>query len=230
MKTKFLIFIVTIFSVTYAVGQDDCEIYYPMKEGAKFQITHYGKSKKKASSVVDYTISKVEKTSKGTVSTMTVAVNEGGKNEIPEQEIQMTCSGNKLSIDFESLMNPELLAQYGDIDYEITGTNLEWPSNLSVGTTLPDAKMDMNISMGGMNMTVSTVITNREVIGKEKVTTPAGTFDCYVMTYNTTVNTMGMNTEMSSKQWFSKGVGMVKQEDTRKGKLQNTSELTAFSM
>jgi len=230
MKTKLLMLVATIFSVSYAVGQDDCEIYYPMQEGVKFQITHYGKTKKKATSVVDYTISKVEKTGKGTVSTMTVAVDEGGKNEIPEQEIQMICSGNKLSIDFESLMNPDLLTQFGDIDYEITGTNLEWPSDLSVGKTLPDASMNMTISMAGMNMTISTVITDRKVTGKEKVTTPAGTFDCYVMTYNTTVNSMGMNTEMSSKQWFAKGIGMVKQEDSRKGKIQNMSELTAFSM
>lgn len=230
MKTKLLMLVATIFSVSYAVGQDDCEIYYPMQEGVKFQITHYGKTKKKTTSVVDYTISKVEKTGKGTVSTMTVAVDEGSKNEIPEQEIQMICSGNKLSIDFESLMNPDLLTQFGDIDYEITGTNLEWPSDLSVGKTLPDASMNMTISMAGMNMTISTVITDRKVTGKEKVTTPAGTFDCYVMTYNTTVNSMGMNTEMSSKQWFAKGIGMVKQEDSRKGKIQNMSELTAFSM
>lgn len=230
MKTKLLLLIAVLFSFSYAVGQDDCEIYYPMKEGVKFEITHYGKSKRKASSVVNYTISKVEKTNKGTVSTMTVAVDEGSKNTIPEQEIQMICSGNKLSIDFESLLNPDLLAQYGEIDYDISGTNLDWPSNLSVGATLPDASMNMTISMGGMNMTVSTVITDREVTGKEKVTTPAGTFDCYVLTYNTTVNSMGMNNEMNSKQWFAKGVGMVKQEDSRKGKVQNISELTAFSM
>lgn len=230
MKTKLLFLVSMLFTFTYALGQDDCEIYYPMKEGVKFQITHYGKTKKKTSSVVNYTISKVEKTREGTVSTMTVAVDEGKKNTIPEQEIRMICSGNKLSIDFESLMNPELLAQYGDMDYEITGTNLDWPSNLSVGKKLPDSNIDMTISMGGMNITMSTSITDREVTGKEKITTPAGTFDCYVLTYNTTAKAMGINTELSSKQWFAKGVGMVKQEDSRKGKIQNISELTAFSL
>lgn len=229
MKTQFLLFLSLVLCISYATAQDDCEIYYPMKEGTKFQITHYGKSKKKTSSVVNYEIINVKKTGQGTASTLKMSVESNGKNAIPDQEIDLLCTGNKMSIDFESLLNPEMLAQYGNFDYEISGTNLDWPSDLSVGKTLPDAEMDMALSMGGMNMNISTTITNRKVIDREKVTTPAGSFDCYVMTYNTTVNAMGMNTEMSSKQWFSKGVGMVKQEDSRNGKIQNTSELTAFS-
>lgn len=223
-------FLIFIFSGAFGFAQNDCEIYYPMKEGAKFQITHYGSSKKKVSSVVNYTVTNVKKTGKGTSSTIKMSVDSNGKNSIPEQEIDILCSGNTLSVDFESLLDPQMLSQYGDVEYEITGTNMEWPSNLSVGKTLPDASIKMNISMAGMNMTVSTVITNREVIGKEKVTTSAGTFDCYVMTYDTTVNAMGMNTKISSKQWFSKGVGMVKEESSSKGRIQNISELTAFSL
>lgn len=230
MRITILLIAALLFSVGNTFGQDNCDIYYPMKEGAKFQITHYGASKKKASSVVNYAVTDVKKTAKGTTSTLKMSVDSDGKNAIPEQEIDVTCSGNKLSIDFESLLNPELLSQYGQFDYEITGSNLEWPSDLSVGKTLPDAEMNMNISVSGMDMAITTKIKNRKVIGKEKVTTPAGTFDCYVMTYDTSVSAMGMNTDMSSKQWFAKGVGMVKQEDSSKGKLQNTSELTAFSL
>lgn len=229
MKTQFLLFLSLVFCFSFANAQDDCEIYYPMKEGAKFQITHYDKSKKKASSVVNYEITNVKKTGQGTASTLKMSVESNGKNAIPEQEVDLVCTGNKLSIDFESLLNPEMLAQYGQFDYEITGTNLDWPSDLSVGKTLPDAEMNMALSMHGMNMTVSTKVTNRKVIDKEKITTPAGSFDCYVMTYDTTVKAMGMNTKMSSKQWFAKGVGMVKQEEIRNGKVQGTSELTAFS-
>lgn len=227
MKTKFLLAITFLFATGFAVAQDDCSIYYPMKEGVKFQITHYKANKKKPTSVVDYAISDVKKTSNGTVSTLKMKVS--GESKIPEQEIELLCSGDKLSIDFESLMSPELLKQYGTFDYEISGSNLDWPSNLSVGSSLPDAGMEIGLSMAGMTISVETSITNRKVTAKEKVTTPAGTFDCYVMTYDTSVSSMGMNTKISSKQWFAKGIGMVKQEDSSKGKLQSISELTAFS-
>lgn len=228
MKTKILFFLSFIFATSFMTAQDNCEIYYPMKEGVKFQISHYDGSKKKPSSIVNCQITNVKKTGEGISSTLKMSI-EGEEGNIPDQEIDVFCNGNKLSIDYESLLNPEMLAQYGDFDYEISGTSIDWPSNLSVGQTLPDAEMNMNISVSGMNMNIKTTISNRKVIAKEKITTPAGTFDCYVMTYDTTVDAMGMNSKTSTKEWFSKGVGMIKQEGYRNGKVQNWSQLTAFS-
>ncbi|HLW32629.1 MAG TPA: hypothetical protein VKX40_10240, partial [Aequorivita sp.] len=94
--------------------------------------------------------------------------------------------------------------------------------------TLPDANMTMKIGMSGINMTMTIDQKNRKVTGKEKMTTPAGTFDCYVITYDTEVK-MGINQTTSSKQWVSEGVGMVKQVDSQKGKITNTTMLTAIS-
>ncbi len=121
------------------------------------------------------------------------------------------------------------MEQFKEMDYEITGTNLDWPNDLSVGQTLPDSNMNMKISMGGMNMNMVLTVKDRKVTGKEKITTPAGTFDCFVIAYDTNVEMMGTSHKSSSKQWIAEGVGLVKQEDTQKGKVENTSLLTAFS-
>ena len=72
---------------------------------------------------------------------------------------------------------------------------------------------------------------DRTVVARENITTPAGTFDCYAITYTSELKmNMGMNQINNGKQWISEGVGMVKQEDyNAKGKLTGSSVLTEFN-
>lgn len=227
MTKKILSLILFLCIASWAFSQDDCNMYYPLTEGTKFQITTFDK-KNKPTSTLDYKVLKVTNTSEGKVGTIHGTVKDKkGKTEA-EMEFKVTCKDDKLSVDFESLLNPQMLAQFGEMDYEITGTNIDWPNDLSVGQTLPDANMNMKIGMSGINMNMSIDIKNRKVTGKETVTTPAGTFDCLVLSYDTEVN-MGMRQKISSKQWVSKGVGMVKQEDFQNGKSIGITLLTAFS-
>ncbi len=228
MKIKLSFLIAFLCTVQFAISQNDCNMYYPLKEGAKFQITTYDKSKK-PTSVLDYKVINVKNTASGKVATIQGSVRDKKDKMVSELEYEVTCQDNKLSIDFESMLSPQLLAQFKDMDYEITGTNMDWPNDLSVGQDLPDSNMNMKISMAGMNMNMDMNVTNRKVSGKEKVTTPAGTYDCFIISHDTSVSMMGTSYKTSTKQWVSKGVGLVKQEDTQKGKVESTSMLTAFS-
>lgn len=228
MKIKLSFLLAFICTVQFAISQNDCNMYYPLNEGAKFQITTYDKSNK-PTSVLDYVVLDVKNTASGTVATIKGSVKDKKDKMLSELEYEVTCKDNKLSIDYESLLSPQMLQQFGEMDYEISGTNLDWPNDLSVGKILPDANMNMKIGMAGMNMNMEMNISDRKVTGKENVTTPAGTYECYVITYNTSVKMMGTAHNSSSKQWVSKGVGLVKQEDIQKGKVENTSMLTAFS-
>lgn len=55
-------------------------------------------------------------------------------------------------------------------------------------------------------------------------------FDCAVIT-NTSEFKMGMTKKGTAKQWFSKGVGIVKQEDYNgNGKLTSSCFLRVFNM
>jgi hypothetical protein len=126
-------------------------------------------------------------------------------------------------------MSPQIFEQFGEMDYEFSGTDLQIPNDISVGKELPDANMDMTMNMGGMNMTMSVTMKDRKVVGQEDVTTPAGTFNCYVISYNLDMK-MGMNQKGSAKQWIAEGVGLVKQEDYNKsGNVTSSSLLTSFS-
>ena len=97
-----------------------------------------------------------------------------------------------------------------------------------MGQELPDAELLLTMSMASVNMKMTVNMINRKVIAKEKVTTPAGTFDCFVLNNETEVN-LGMKMKMSSKEWLSKGVGVVKTEEyDDNGKLLSKSVLTKF--
>ncbi len=227
MKNRIVLFILFICIAPWAISQNDCSMYYPLIDGAEFQITNYDR-KDKPTSVIDYKVVNVANTASGKVGTLQGTVKDKKEKTISQMEFQVTCKDNKLSVDFSSLLSPEMMDQFENMDYDISGTNLDWPNDLTVGETLPDANMTMKISMSGMNMNMSMDLTNRKVVGRESITTPAGTFDCFVVTYDTEVN-MGISQKTSSKQWVSKGVGLVKQEDYKNGKVMDTSMLTAFS-
>lgn len=228
MIKTFIISLLLLTAVfTQANAQTGCSKFYPLKEGTKAELTSYDK-KGKIAAVVDYTILNKTQTSEGEVATMKSSIKDDKGKLIAETEYDVTCDGTKISIDYNSMVSPMMMEQFQNMEYDISGVDLEIPNNLSVGQELPDAEMNMKISMSGININMDLTITNRKVIGKEDVTTPAGTFSCFVITYDMTTK-MGMTQTSNSKQWIAEGVGMVKQEDYQRGKVSSSSVLTKFS-
>jgi hypothetical protein len=224
MKTKTSILICTLLISLSGICQDICSTYYPFKEGTKFQITNFDKKGKKQS-VIDYEITNIT----NNVAKITTKIFDDKDKEITSTTYQITCDGNGLSIDFKSMMNPDLFKQFKDMDLDISGTNIEWPNNLKVGQTLKDAELNMTMNMAGMKMNMSINVVDRKVNAKESITTNAGTFDCFVLSYTTEMK-MGMNQTFTAKEWISEGVGVVKSENYNKnGKLMGYSELTSFN-
>ncbi|MFK5971921.1 MAG: hypothetical protein QM485_01440 [Flavobacteriaceae bacterium] len=214
-----------------AWAQNNCSQYYPMIEGSSFEYTNTNK-KGKIEGITQYTVASV--TSKGSATTATLALKMTDKKgkEIFTTNYNFTCDNNMVKIDYKSLFPSQMMQQYSDMGMkmDISGTDIELPNSLSVGKELSDANVTVKMSMSGIKMNISVKQTNRKVEKKETITTPAGTFDCYLLTENTTSKTMGANIEMRSKLWLAKGIGMVKQETYKKnGSLISRSELTKYS-
>lgn len=207
-----------------SVCQNACSTYYPFKEGVKFEITNFNKKGKKES-VINYEVVSIE----NNVAAIKTIISDAKNKEITTTNYQVTCNGDSVSIDFKSLMNADLFKQYKDMDIDMSGTNIEFPNNLKVGQTLKDANLKMSINMGGMNMNMKIDMINRKVDAKESITTSAGTFDCFALSYNTEMK-MGVKMSFKIKEWISEGVGVVKSESYNKnGKLMGYSELTSIS-
>lgn len=228
MKKTSIVTVLILF-VLYATAsaQSNCNKYYPLNEGTKFQITVYD-NKEKPSAIIDYDVVNVRKTGGDKIGTINSVMTDGKGKQITETSFDVSCNGKVVSIDFKSLINPQIFEQFGNMDYEISGTNMEWPNELSVGQKLPDATMDMKINMSGINMNMTVEITDRKVIGKETISSPAGSFYCFVITYTTDMK-MGISQRSTSKQWVTENIGAIKSVNYDKnGKVTGSSLLTKF--
>jgi len=227
MKTTILSIIFST-AMSFTTLAQDCSTFYPFFEGAKTQITTYDK-RGRVSAVSDYVVTSVTGTSNNKTAALTVIIKDERDRELVTSEYDLKCNGDAVSIDFKSMVGPQFGEQFRDMEYEITGTNLVYPNNMSIGNQLPDAAMQMQINMSGINMNLNMAVTDRKVIAKESVTVPAGTYECFVIEYNVSVE-MGLNRNSKSKQWIARGVGLVKQEDYNGGgRITSSSKLTAFS-
>lgn len=228
MRTLILIY--SLFLVSSTALSQNCSKYYPMEEGTSFQYTMTNK-KGKTEGITDYSITNVENTGGVTTATMNMKFTDEKGKEILVSDYKLSCTGDVVKIDYNSLVPAQMMKQYSDmgVEMEISGTDIELPNNLSVGQGLDDANVAISIKMTGMNMNIKVDQLNRIVEKKESVTTPAGTYECYVITQDNVSETMGVKQTMQSKLWLAEGVGMVKQETyNKKGDLMSKSELTSF--
>tara|TARA_R110002020_G_scaffold475959_1_gene714930 strand:+ start:5728 stop:6417 length:690 start_codon:yes stop_codon:yes gene_type:complete len=228
MKNIGLSLFLALFGISIPYAQSSCSDYYALNEGVRFEYTNYDK-KGKPEGTMDYVVTDVTDNGNETKASMAISVKDDKGEELYTSDYNFTCSGDVVKIDFESLVSSQMMQQYQDLEMDISGTDIELPNDLSVGQELPDANMAMKINMSGMNMNINVDMKNRKVEKKETVTTPAGTFDCFVI-YSESETKMLMKQTFPSRQWLAEGVGLVKQESYNKGgKLVGSMQLTQFS-
>lgn len=229
MNLKLIIVALFTFSTSLTLAQN-CSKFYPFSEGTISEISIFDK-KGKASGSLTYHVLKVVSSGGTEIASMSSKLKDPEGKVIFNNEFDVSCTGDMVSFDFKSMMNPMLLERFKDMEYDISGKNLDLPNDLTVGQNLPDANMEMNIHMSGIKITMNIITKDRTVTARENITTPAGSFDCYVITYTSEMQmSMGMNQTNNGKQWIAEGIGMVKQEDyNEKGKLTGSSLLTAFN-
>lgn len=223
MRILFCLVILISFNLN-SNGQNACSEYYPFSQGTISEITTYDK-KGKVSAITNYTITE----SGSDKATITMRMNDKDGELITESNYGMTCNSTGIDIDINSMYSPQLFAQYENMETNVTGSDIILPNNMKIGDELPDAEMNVSVDMGGVSMNIDVMMLDRKVVDEESVTTPAGTFDCVVIEYNSKIK-MGLERKGSAKQWIAKGVGMVKQEDyNKKGKVTSSTLLTAFT-
>ncbi|CAG2532055.1 Protein of unknown function (DUF3108) [Maribacter dokdonensis] len=229
MKTKLLFTLALLTCITTSIAQDNCSKFYPMNEGVSMEYTNYNK-KGKVEGVSSYKVVEAINNGNFTNATMAIDLKDNKGKDAYSTTYNLTCTGNMVTLDYESLLPSEMMEQYGDMDIEISGNDIEIPNDLSVGQKLNDANVAMKISMSGINMNMTVDMTNRNVEKKESISTPAGTYDCYVLYSENRSKMMMANQVYPSRVWLAEGVGMVKQETYKKnGDLMSSTLLTAHS-
>lgn len=224
---KNLLLIALLFSGIVAKAQD---IFFPTKEGTVLEYKVYD-NKEKQTGMMRYTITVIKRMGSDMDITYLIETKDSSDKTLIKEEITIKKKGDKLYIDMSKFLNKAVFEQAGEMasNIEITGNDMEIPSNLKVGDVLIDSNVEMALKMGFINIKMSANVTDRKVESVEKITVQAGNFDTYKLTSTVSANAMGMKTSSKSAEWIAKGVGMVKSETYDKnGDVSSYTELVSL--
>lgn len=219
MKTIVLLFSTLLVGI-YAFAQD-CQSFFPVKEGAFMEMKNYDE-KGKLTGTVRQTVTDVNNTAGGVEIKVSSEQLDDKNKSLGVQDLEMRCEGGVFYMDMKNFFNQAAMGGQNSTEMSVDATDLVFPSNLKVGESLPDGSL--TISMPPLTMGVN--ISNRKVVSIENVTTPAGTFESYKISYDveTKIPFKMTNTAI---QWYAKDAGAVRTETyNKKGKLIGYSELT----
>ncbi|MFI5150514.1 MAG: hypothetical protein ACHQRM_12325 [Bacteroidia bacterium] len=167
-----------------------------------------------------YTVSNVQTTPAGTTSTVNSEnFNSDGKSTNKAVN-NMTCAGGMMMMDMRMQMSGEEQKKYGEASAKVDKVYIEYPGTMKVGDNLKDAAMHMDMTINNAPTTVDMTIFERKVEANEKITTPAGDYNCFKITFRTKsvvktmIGTMGIpvTVKVDVSEWFSPGFGIVKSE------------------
>jgi len=198
----------------------DCKNYFFLQENKTVEMTIYNK-KGDANGKQIYKVSDVK--NNGAQTTASVSSEMFNKNDksIAKGNSQISCNGGVMMIDMKMMLPQQQSEQFSKADAKAQNVYIEYPATINVGDNLKDGIMDMEIDNSGMKQTLHMEVTNRKVEAKESVTTTAGTWECYKISYKSKLNikTMGIGVPMSFDgiEWYAPGFGVVKTESKNGG-------------
>lgn len=225
---KFILPLMFIFS-TIIVHSQICDGYYPSVVGQSWEVTNYN-ARDKVESIQKSKVISSEQADGGLLVTIAVTSFDNNEKETTNHQFTTFCKDGNFSIDMKAFMNPGTM-QSEDVQLQIEAKNMDIPTKLYAGQKLPESWMKISMQMEGMpSMGTQTInIKNRVVEGFESVTTPAGTFECVKISYDTEMKSM-FSITLKSVSWYSIGAGVVRTDTfDSKGKPQGSSVLTKFS-
>lgn len=153
-------------------------------------------------------------TSGGTTSsTLKQEIQDEKGKVVQTAESKIKCKGGVMMMDIKSFMNN---SQDKEQKIEMKGEDvyIEYPAAMEIGTQLPDGKASFNSIRGTVITEMEMAITDRKVTAKESITTVAGTWDCYKITYTIQLKTfmagIAIPMKINATEWFAPGFGVVK--------------------
>ena len=209
---KIIVFIIVMLIV--GIGKISAQTYMPERVGAK--ITYIDKNAKdKVLQGFRYEVTDVQKEDGKTIILFDIVVLDKKMKETGEVYKGRVWSAEGF---FHSDVRYSLgsLAAVTNVD-SIKGHPIILPENPTNGEQLEDCK----ITGPGIRLENS----NIKVTTGESITTNAGTFDCFRVDSDDFAQVLFVKQNLVTKQWWKLGVGAVKYESYRKGKLQLNREL-----
>lgn len=224
MKNKILG--ICLFFTLQMVAQD-CE-FLILTEGVTLEYTQFDKKGKEISTSTHKTEN--ISNSDGKITALIKMNTIGEKDATFSSEYMVSCTEGLIAVDMIRFFDTNQISAYNSEDFsvEIEGDILEFPDEMDLNTNLNDGSITVRVLNNGFKVVTTTMdITNRKILGKETITTSAGTFDCAKVSYDFESKIGFIKVKGSGVEWHSKDKAIVKSESyNKKGKLTGSQELT----
>jgi len=221
--------ILLVFSLAYAlsgnVTAQDCG-YYNMSEGMLFGYQNLD-AKGKVLATMRTTCLDVSKAGNAIIYKVKSEYADDKNKNQSTHEYAMRCEDGTFYMDMQNFIDPKSMQAFKDMEVSVNSNDMMYPAGLAPGDSLPDASVTVSAATGGVSLLNLLInISNRQVIGTESVTVPAGTFECFKITYNVETKMMFKIYSVVT-EYVNMGVGNVKTETyDKKGKLLGSTLLT----
>lgn len=231
MKKVFLLFIAA-FITEILIGQD-CQNFYYLTDKAVIEMTVYDR-KGEATGRQQWKVTDVKSAGNGYTSHVASTFTDAkGKEGVTANGV-FRCENGVFQADMRMAMPQQQMEAYKDMEVKADEVYIEYPHNMASGQKLKDGTFKMEIyNKDALATTLNYTLANRVVEGKEKVTTPAGSWDAYKISYEGQMKTMigGIGIPINFKiiEWFVPGFGIVKTESYSKNdKLMGSTLVTSI--
>ncbi len=223
----FLLFSIGFFLPLLVFAQENCTSFLP-GQGTKLTYFNYDKKGKKTSTTTNEIVS--VKTKGDTIYfKVHQLITTGKKKDDMENDLLFKCSGNNFIIDMNSILNSEQMKAYEDATLSVKSKDMFIPGDLKPGMELNDGSITITAFLNPMTTTITARVFYREVVDKEDITTPAGTFSAWKITGNVESKFAFMRIAYRTVEWYVKNIGVVRSESyDRKGKMIGHTELQSI--
>ena len=217
MKT---VFFLISFLFCFSSFSQDCKNYYYLQNNKTIEVTMYDK-KGGANGKLVYVISDVKTLGETISANVNSEVLDKKGKMVAESTSTIKCTGGIMMIDMTMMIPMTQQEQFKLGDAKAENAYIEYPSKLNVGQQLKDGSFTMDVENNGIIQSLVMAVSDRKVEAKESVTTTAGTWDCYKISYKSklSIKTMGMSIpiNMDGTEWYAPGFGVVKTESKHGG-------------
>jgi hypothetical protein len=199
---------------TIGAEAQNCQNYLLLQNNKRVEMTVYNRKGKEDGKQV-WQVSQLKKSGSTTTATVSSEFFDGKGKSINKATNEVQCTGNALKMNMKMMLSEAQLKQMKSATVNATGQYIDYPATLKEGDQLPDGNMTLNYTMdGGLNASVELSVTERKVGRKESVTSPAGNWDCFMITsvqkIVSKIGGMGIPIKMEVTEWYAPGVGVIK--------------------
>ncbi len=225
MKSVKVVFVILLSLIFTGIGKaQDCG-YYAMSKGMILGYQNFD-AKDKLTGTRRTTCLDIENRGGAIVYKVKSEFADAKNSNPSSQEFEMRCENGMFYMNMQDFVDPKSMESFKDMEVSIDSKDMVYPPGLSAGMALQDASITITGASGGISMLNMLVnITNRKVVAIETITVPAGTFECYKITYDVETKLI-FKFSTSVTEYINMGVGNVKTITyDKKGKLMGTTML-----